>query len=78
MNIFVGKLSPQTQGDDLRKIFQEFGVIVSARVIFDRSTGRSKRFGFVLMENKSDALRAIRALNRSRLQGNTIAVRLSQ
>ena len=78
MEIFVTKLSSQTQSDDLRKIFQIYGVIISTRVVMDRHTGRSRRFGFVQMENESDALRAIRELNNSYLQGQNIIVRKSK
>ena len=78
MNIFVGKLSINTQSDDLRKIFQIYGVIISTQVVKDKLTGRSRGFGFVQMENEADALRAIRELNDSYLQGRKIIVQRSQ
>ena len=78
MNIFVSRLSSQTQSDDLRKIFQIYGVIISTHVATDRVTGRSRGFGFVQMENESDALRAIRELNNSFLQGRNIIVKKSR
>ena len=44
----------------------------------DKSTGRSKGFGFVEMENDDDAQRAIEALNDTELQGKTIVVKKAE
>ena len=41
MNIFVAKLSFDTQSEDLREVFQSFGEVTSAKVIMDKYTGRS-------------------------------------
>ena len=75
MNIFVAKLNYETQSDDLREVFEEFGTVDSAKVIFDRDTGRSRGFGFVEMPNDDEANAAIDALNDTELHGNTIVVR---
>ena len=50
MNIFIAKLSANTTSEDLRTLFSEYGEVESANVIFDKMTGRSKRFGFVEMK----------------------------
>ena len=50
------------------------GSVVSAKVITDRETGRSRGFGFVEMENSSDADSAIKALNNSEVDGRNIVV----
>jgi len=52
MNIFIAKLSSSTTGDDLKTLFEQFGEVDSAKVIFDRETGHSKRYGFVEMPNE--------------------------
>ena len=75
MNIFVAKLSFDTQSEDLQEAFASFGTVSSAKVISDQSSGRSKGFGFVEMDDDSEALKAIEALNDSDLQGRTIVVK---
>ncbi len=78
MNIFVAKLNYDTQSDDLRDTFQNFGDVVSAQVITDKFTSRSKGFGFVEMSNDEEALTAIRELNDTELQGRTIVVKKAE
>ncbi len=78
MNIFVAKLSWDTQSDDLREAFEAFGGVASASVITDRATGRSKGFGFVEMDNDSEAMAAIKELDNSELDGRTIVVKKAE
>lgn len=78
MNIFVAKLDYGTQSQDLREAFEEFGAVSSANVIMDKMTGRSKGFGFVEMDDDSEALAAIRGLNDSTLDGRTIVVKKAE
>jgi RNA recognition motif-containing protein len=78
MNIFVAKLDYGTQSQDLREAFEEFGTVSSANVIMDKMTGRSKGFGFVEMDDDSEALNAIRGLNDSTLDGRTIVVKKAE
>jgi RNA recognition motif-containing protein len=75
MNIFAAKLSFDTQSDDLREAFEEFGEVSSASVITDKFTGKSKGFGFVEMPNDEEARKAIAELNDSDLDGRTIVVK---
>ena len=58
----------------LQTKFEEHGAVVSAKVITDRNTGRSRGFGFVEMENTTDAQAAIKALNESEFEGRNIVV----
>lgn len=78
MNIFVAKLSWDTQSDDLREVFEAFGGVASANVITDRATGRSKGFGFVEMDNDEEAKAAIQELDNSELDGRTIVVKKAE
>jgi RNA recognition motif-containing protein len=72
--LFVGNL-PWTVNDDILKAaFESHGVVLSAKVINDRQTGRSRGFGFVEMENETEANTAIEALNGSQLKGRNIVV----
>jgi RNA recognition motif-containing protein len=75
MNIFVAKLSYRTQEDTLRKAFEQYGEVTSAKIVFDRVENRSKGFGFVEMPNDNEANAAIAALNESQLDGRTIVVK---
>jgi len=72
--LFVGSLAWATTDDDLAAFFKQAGSVVSAKVITDRDTGRSKGFGFVEMENDSEAKAAIDQLNGKELNGRAIAV----
>lgn len=78
MNIFVAKLSPITTGEDLQEIFREFGRVISAKVLIDHETGRSKCFGFVEMEDYNEGNKAIQALNGSELHGSIIIVKMAR
>lgn len=78
MNIFVAKLSFDTQNEDLYDAFTPFGDVVSATVVMDKFTGRSRGFGFVEMENEEDGLKAIEELNDSQLDGRTIVVKKAE
>ena len=75
MNIFVAKLNYDTTSETLEDVFTSYGDVDSAKVIFDRETGRSKGFGFVEMPNDDEAMQAIEALNESTLEGRTIVVK---
>jgi RNA recognition motif-containing protein len=74
MNIYVGNLAYGTTDDDLRAAFAPYGGITSARVVFDKETGRSRGFGFVEMASQSEALAAIEALNQTELQGRQLRI----
>jgi len=75
MNIFVAKLSANTDGDKLKELFSAYGHVASAKVIYDRDTGASKRFGFVEMDNDDEAREAINNLNESEVDGRQIVVK---
>src|SRR6516164_9564891 len=62
-NIYVGNLAWSVTNEDLLELFGQHGKVVSAQVISDRETGRSRGFGFVEMENDQEAENAIQALN---------------
>lgn len=78
MNIFTARLSYDTQSEDLRQVFEEFGEVSSAAVITDKFTGQSKGFGFVEMPNDEEAKMAINELNDTSLDGRTIVVKVAE
>jgi RNA recognition motif-containing protein len=48
--LYVGNLSFSVTSEDLQQLFEQFGTVLSAEVLTDRETGRSRGFGFVEME----------------------------
>lgn len=74
MNIYVGNLDYKVTEEDLNDLFSEFGEVESARVITDKYNGRSKGFGFVIMEDDSEAKSAIEALNGKSVNDRELSV----
>lgn len=72
--LYVGNLSYQTDSSALQELFSQHGTVVSAQVISDRDTGRSKGFGFVEMGSDDEAQNAINALNGQPFDGRNITV----
>jgi RNA recognition motif-containing protein len=77
-NLFIGSLAYATNDDGLKAFFETIGPVVSARVITDRESGRSKGFGFVEFENDDDNQKAVDQLNGKELDGREINVSLAR
>ncbi|MGC8489246.1 MAG: RNA recognition motif domain-containing protein [Clostridia bacterium] len=71
--LYVGNLPWSTTEDDLMQAFSQHAQVVSARIITDRETGRSRGFGFVEVADE-DAEKAVEALNGTNLGGRDIIV----
>lgn len=71
--LYVGNLPPSVNDQVLASSFRRFKV-VSAKVMMDRETGRSKGFGFVELETEALAREAVEAMNGALLQGQTLHV----
>lgn len=74
MNIYVGNLSPQVTEADLEALFNQYGATKSVKIIKDMFTAESKGFGFVEMNDKEEAEKAIEALNTTELKGKKLVV----
>lgn len=74
MNIYVGNLPREATEDDLRKAFEAFGEVTSAKIITDKFTGDPRGFGFVEMSNNTEAQSAISGLDGKDLKGRTLRV----
>jgi RNA recognition motif-containing protein len=74
MNIYVGNLDYKVSEEDLTGIFEEYGSVSSAKIIIDKFNGRSKGFGFVTMDDDSEAQKAIEELNGSSVQSRELVV----
>ncbi len=72
--LYVGNLSYAVDNTDLERIFTPHGAVLSARVILDRMTGRSRGFGFVEMDSERDAQTAISALHGREVGGRNLTV----
>jgi len=70
--LYVGNLSTQTNSDSLKQLFAGQGSVEMVRIMTDK--GISRGFGFVEMGNEREALNAIKTLNGSELDGNSIVV----
>lgn len=72
--LYVGGIPYSTTEDDLKGAFAQAGEVLSAAIIIDKMTGRSKGFGFVEMANEADADKAIDMWNGKDFQGRTLTV----
>jgi RNA recognition motif-containing protein len=72
--LYVGNLSYQVDSSELEQLFGQHGTVVSAQIINDRDTGRSKGFGFVEMASDEEAQAAIAALNGQEHGGRALTV----
>ena len=75
--LFVGGIATATSEQELRAAFSEFGPIVDAVILKDRGTGQPRGFGFVTMENRKDASRAIEQLDGRELNGRRLVVNVA-
>ena len=77
VSLYVGNLPYSTDQNSLATLFSPFGEVVSAHVVSDRETGRSRGFGFVEM-SKEHAQEAITSLDGKEHQGRTLRVNEAQ
>jgi RNA recognition motif-containing protein len=72
--LYVGNLAYSVTSEALEQMFLEFGTVVSAQVIQDRDTGRSKGFGFVEMQTDDAAQKAIGGMHEKDFGGRPLTV----
>lgn len=78
MDIFVTQLPGTVNGAILESLFARFGEVASARVVYDRVTGQSKKYGFVSMPKEEEAQKAIEALNDFEMEGKKLVVKKAE
>ena len=76
--LYVGNLSYTTTSDSLRAAFSKAGSVVTADVLMDRQTGRSRGFAFVEMGSDEDAKKAIAMWDGKDLDGRSLRVNIAQ
>ena len=74
MNIYVGNLNYRVTENDLQSVFEEYGSVSQVKIISDKMTRRSKGFGFVVMDNDTEAQAAIDELNGTTYQNRDLVV----
>ena len=75
MNIYVGNLSYRVKEADLQQVMEDYGTVISCKVIMDRETGKSKGFGFVEIADDAAGAKAIAELNGAEYEGRTMVVK---
>jgi len=78
IKLFVGSLSYNVTSDQLKEVFSEVGSVVSAVVIVDRYSNKSKGFGFVEYSTDEEAKKAIEELNQADYDGKQILVSVAK
>jgi RNA recognition motif-containing protein len=76
--LFIGGLSFNTSSEGLRQFFSQAGTVVSANVVTDQLTGRSRGFGFVEMSTTEEAQQAVSQLNGRDLDGRSLKVEVAR
>ena len=74
MKLYVGNLSFETTENDLQDLFEQHGKVTDVALMTDRTTGRSRGFGFVTMNDTTEANAAIGALNGKEVSGRALTV----
>ncbi|MEC8738537.1 MAG: RNA-binding protein [Bacteroidota bacterium] len=78
IKLFVAKLNPETNSEDLKRLFSPFGRVTSAKIVMDAKSGNSKNYGFVEMSHDRAALQAIDELHHSIFMDYEIIVKRSE
>ncbi|KAJ8752035.1 hypothetical protein K2173_001061 [Erythroxylum novogranatense] len=76
--IYVGNLPWSVDNARLEQVFSEHGKVLSARVLYERESGRSRGFGFVTMSSETEMNDAISALDGQNLDGRAIRVNVAE
>lgn len=72
--LYVGNLPYSTTNDQLKKLFEQTGVVESVNIIMDKFSGRSKGFGFIEMSTEEEAQEAIKKFNGYQLDERAMVV----
>lgn len=76
--LFIGGISWNLNSQDLQDAFAEFGEVVSAHIVTDRETGRSRGFGFVEFTSVEEAVAAQAEMDGKELDGRAVKVDFAQ
>ena len=74
MKLYVGNLPFSATREDIEEVFEPYGPIEDVHVVTDRETQRPRGFAFVTLAEKSQAIKAVEALNESEMEGRKLVV----
>lgn len=74
MNIYIANIPFKAKEDELRELFEDYGQVSSVKIILDKETQRSRGFGFVEMDDDSEARSAIEGVNGKDFLGKVLVV----
>ncbi|HEY9201562.1 MAG TPA: RNA-binding protein [Gammaproteobacteria bacterium] len=75
MKLLVRNLARTTTENELRSLFEQYGQVQSCNLVMDPVSGKSKGFGFIEIPKPAEARTAMRELNQTSLDGNSIRVK---
>lgn len=76
--LYVGNMSYQLEENVLEDAFNEFGKVLSVKIITDHATGKSKGFGFIEMETSEQAQNCVESMDGKELSGRPIRVSIAR
>jgi RNA recognition motif-containing protein len=74
MTIYIGNVPYSMKEADIEQLFADYGTVLSVKIITDKFTHRSKGYGFIEMENETEAESAIDKLNGQDVLGRNLKV----
>ena len=74
MKLYVGNLPHAVTEEQLKTLFEQYGTVVSVKIINDKFTGRSKGFGFVEFSTEEESNAAIEALDGKPFEGRNLRI----
>ncbi len=78
MKLLIRNLSRTTTENELRTLFEAFGVVQSCNLVLDKNSGLSKGFAFIEMPRGGDAKAAMKSLNHKKIDDNTVRVKYAE
>ena len=78
MQIYVGNIFSNISEEDLRRVFDKYGKVISIKIVNDRLSRPEKKCGYVEMPVLAEAEFAVSKLHHSMLLGNTLQVNFAR
>lgn len=72
--LYVGNLSYDSTQEDIKSLFETYGVVSDVFIVKDRESGRPRGFAFVTMDTRESMLAAVEALNGEEFMGRALAI----